>query len=63
MRGRQAIKKDGHPGDPKVVLASVGLKNGLVVRHRVYLGNSNDRAIAQDLVTTVQPLAAAPAKL
>lgn len=59
----QGHNKDGHPGDPQVVLASVCLRNGLVVRHRVYPGNTNDRSIAQDLVTAVQPLATAPAKV
>lgn len=59
----QGHNKDGHPGDPQVVLASVCLRNGLVVRHRVYPGNTNDRTIAQDLVSVVQPLAQAPARI
>lgn len=59
----QGHNKDGHAGDPQVVLASVCLKNGLVVRHRVYPGNTNDRTIAQDLVSAVEPLATAPAKV
>jgi hypothetical protein len=59
----QGHNKDGHPGDPQVVLASVCLRNGLVIRHRVYPGNTNDRTIAQDLVSVVQPLAQAPARV
>jgi len=59
----QGHNKDGHPGDPQVVLASVCLRNGLVVRHRVYPGNTNDKTIAQDLVKTIQPLAQAPARV
>lgn len=59
----QGHNKDGHPGDPQVVLASVCLRNGLVVRHRVYPGNTNDRTIAQNLVTVMQPLAQAPARV
>ena len=59
----QGHNKDGHAGDPQVVLASVCLRNGLVVRHRVYPGNTNDRTIAQDLVSAVEPLATAPAKV
>lgn len=42
--------KDGHPGDPQVVVASACLRNGLVVRHRVYPGNTNDVTIAKDLI-------------
>lgn len=59
----QGHNKDGHAGDPQVVLAWVCLRNGLVVRHRVYPGNTNDRTIAQDLVSAVEPLAASPAKV
>lgn len=43
--------KDGHPGDPQVVVASACLRNGLVVRHRMYPGNTNDVTIAKDLIT------------
>lgn len=46
----QGHNKDGHPGDPQVVLASVCLRNGLVIRHKVYPGSTNDKTIARDLV-------------
>ncbi|MBM3276129.1 MAG: IS1634 family transposase [Candidatus Sericytochromatia bacterium] len=49
----QGHNKDGHPGDPQVVVASVCLANGLVLRHRVYPGNTNDQTIAKDLITTL----------
>jgi hypothetical protein len=42
--------KDGHPGDPQVVIASVVTPGGQIVRHRVYPGNTNDFTIAQDLI-------------
>ena len=59
----QGHSKDGHPGDPQVVLASVCLRNGLVVRHRVYPGNTNDRTIAQDLVANLPQIASAEARV
>lgn len=59
----QGHNKDGHPGDPQVVLASACLRNGLVIRHKVYPGNTNDRTIAKDLVETVSDLAHAEAKV
>jgi transposase len=59
----QGHNKDGHPGDPQVVLASACLRNGLVIRHKVYAGNTNDKTIAKDLVETVSDLAHADAKV
>lgn len=50
MRGHN---KDGHPGDPQVVIASVCLPNGLVLRHTVHPGNTADVTIAADLVETM----------
>lgn len=50
MRGHS---KDGHPGDPQVVVASVCMRNGLVLRHKTYPGNTNDKTIAGDLLETM----------
>jgi hypothetical protein len=50
MRGHS---KDGHPGDPQVVVASICLRNGLVLGHEVYAGNTNDKTIAKDLMETM----------
>ncbi|MBM3274859.1 MAG: IS1634 family transposase, partial [Candidatus Sericytochromatia bacterium] len=50
MRGHN---KDGHPGDPQVVIASIVTPGGQIVRHRTYPGNTNDLTIAQDLIATV----------
>lgn len=50
MRGHS---KDGHPGDPQVVVASVCLRNGLVLRHKTYPGNTNDKTVATDLLATM----------
>lgn len=50
MRGHS---KDGHPGDPQIVLASICLRNGLVLRHKTYAGNTNDKTIAADLMATM----------
>lgn len=50
MRGHN---KDGHSGDPQVVLASCVALNGQILRHRIYAGNTNDLTIAKDLIDTV----------
>jgi transposase len=50
MRGHN---KDGHPGDPQVVIASVCLPNGLVLRHKTYPGNTADVTIASDLLASM----------
>lgn len=55
--------KDGHPGDPQVVVASACLRNGLVVRHRMYPGNTNDVKIAKDLITHLAGLPDETAKV
>lgn len=49
----QGHNKDGHPGDPQVVVASVCLPNGLILRHKVYAGQTPDVTIAADLIETV----------
>ncbi|GEM_PF-2512944 len=59
----QGHNKDGHPGDPQVVLASVCLRNGLVIRHKIYPGNTNDRTIAKDLVDALVDLKGIEAKV
>lgn len=59
----QGHNKDGHPGDPQVVLASVCLRNGLVIRHKVYPGNTNDKTIAKDLVASLKDMAHLEAKV
>jgi len=45
--------KDGHGGDPQVVVASVCLPNGVVIRHKTYPGNTADVTIAADLVASL----------
>lgn len=50
MRGHN---KDGHPGDPQVVVASIVTPGGQIVRHRTYPGNTNDLTIAKDLIENV----------
>lgn len=50
MRGHN---KDGHDGDPQVVIASVVTPGGLIVRHKVYAGNTNDQTIGADLTTAL----------
>lgn len=50
MRGHN---KDGHSGDPQVVLASCVALNGQILRHRTYAGNTNDLTIARDLIDGV----------
>ena len=45
--------KDGHSGDPQVVVASVCLPNGMVLRHKTYPGNTADVTIAADLVSSL----------
>lgn len=54
----QGHSKDGHPGDPQVVIASICTPGGFVLRHRVYPGNTNDFTVAADLVTNLPKLAA-----
>lgn len=50
MRGHS---KDGHSGDPQVVLASCVALNGQILRHRIYSGNTNDLTIAKDLIESI----------
>ena len=52
MRGHN---KDGHSGDPQVVIASVCTVNGQIVHHKTYPGNTNDVTIGRDLIETLQP--------
>ena len=49
----QGHNKDGHPGDPQVVISSECVAAGYVLRHRTYAGNTNDQTIAKDLVVTL----------
>lgn len=60
MRGHS---KDGHPGDPQVVVASICLRNGLVLRHKTYPGNTNDKTIAGDLMATMPSPIAGTARM
>jgi transposase len=46
----QGKNKDGHPGEPQVVLANLVTPSGLVLRHRIYPGNTNDQTVARDLI-------------
>lgn len=46
----QGHNKDGHPGDPQVVIASVCTPGGFVLRHRTYPGNTSDFTVARDLI-------------
>jgi len=50
MRGHN---KDGHSGDPQVVIASVVSPQGQVLRHKTYAGNTNDYTITRDLLATL----------
>jgi len=50
----QGKNKDGHPGEPQAVLASLVTASGLVLRHRVYPGNTNDQKVAKDLIENLQ---------
>ena len=49
----QGHNKDGHPGDPQVVIASECVQAGYVLRHRTFAGNTNDTTIAKELVKTL----------
>jgi hypothetical protein len=53
----QGHNKDGHPGDPQVVIASECTSSGYVLRHSTYPGNTNDSTIAKDLLLRTAPLA------
>jgi transposase len=53
----QGHNKDGHPGDPQVVIASVCSPNGFVLWHRTYPGNTSDFTVARDLIGTLPKLA------
>ncbi len=46
----QGHNKDGHPGDPQVVIASECVQAGYVLRHRTFAGNTADITIAKALV-------------
>lgn len=50
----QGKNKDGHPGEPQAVLASLVRPSGLVLRHRVYPGNTNDQTVAKDLIENLR---------
>lgn len=52
----QGHNKDGHPGDPQVVIASVCTPGGFVLRHRVYPGNTSDFTVAADLIAKLPKL-------
>lgn len=52
----QGHNKDGHPGDPQVVIASECTASGYVLGHRTYPGNTNDSTIAKDLLSRTVPL-------
>lgn len=49
----QGHNKDGHPGDPQVVIASECVAAGYVLRHRTFAGNTNDQSIAKVLVESL----------
>ena len=49
----QGHNKDGHPGDPQVVIASECVQAGYVLRHRTFPGNTNDTVISKELVKTL----------
>lgn len=53
----QGHNKDGHPGDPQVVIASVCSSNGFVLWHRTYPGNTSDFTVAKDLIGTLPRVA------
>ncbi|MBU6430296.1 MAG: hypothetical protein KGR26_14875, partial [Cyanobacteria bacterium REEB65] len=50
MRGKN---KDGHDGDPQVVIASVVTPGGQIVRHKVYPGNTSNQTIGADLIASL----------
>lgn len=52
MRGHN---KEGHGGDPQVVIASVCTVDGQIVHHQTYPGNTNDVTIGRDLIETLEP--------
>lgn len=52
----QGHNKDGHPGDPQVVIASVCTPGGLVLRHQVFPGNTADVTVARALIATLPSL-------
>ncbi|MBU6428959.1 MAG: transposase [Cyanobacteria bacterium REEB65] len=52
MRGHN---KDGHKGDPQVVLASICSPDGQILQHKVYPGNTNDKTIGRDLLENLRP--------
>lgn len=52
----QGHNKDGHPGDPQVVIASECVEAGYVLRHRTFAGNTNDSTIAKALVKELPPI-------
>lgn len=53
----QGHNKDGHPGDPQVVIASLCAPGGLVLLHRVFPGNTPDVTVTKRLLAEFPPLA------
>ncbi|MDB5100180.1 MAG: transposase [Cyanobacteria bacterium RYN_339] len=47
----QGHNKDGHPGDPQVVIATECTVGGYVLSHKTYPGNTSDTTVTKDLLT------------